>query len=70
MTDQIQKDKIIENKGIRPDKNALKNPGDGVNKSNLLFLTNQSNDTKGSEEEPMRSLGDKISFIVLGKLML
>ena len=63
-------DKIKNASGNIADKKTLNIDGDGVNSSRFEFCTNQSNETNGSDEDPILFIGENTSVRILGNLML
>ena len=56
--------------GKRPDRNALKNAGEGVNNVSSPLLTKQSKETNGVDVDPIRSAGPNKSVSIVGNFML
>jgi len=56
--------------GKRPDRNALKNAGEGVNNVSSPLLTKQSKETNGVDVDPIRSAGSNKSVSTLGNFKL
>ena len=68
--DQVSTDHTKNMRGNIDDKKILNIDGDGVNNSRLEFCTNQSNETNGSDEDPILFIGENTSVRILGNLML
>ena len=68
--DQVSTDHTKNTRGNIDDKKILNIDGDGVNSSRFEFRTNQSSETKGSDEDPILFIGENTSVKILGNLML